>query len=133
MAYVHRMYSGQFDWFMRADDDSFIVMENLHLFLHDKEPTLKGTPLECCATKELRILSTCQALSFAEVYGMRINKDGGYVATGAGLTMSAHNFELAYKSLDFKKCAQKGDTHGDDVAIAECIREVRSITPWQFL
>lgn len=41
--YVHNTYNGQFDWFMRIDDDGFVIMENLMLFLHQRDPTKPGS------------------------------------------------------------------------------------------
>jgi glycoprotein-N-acetylgalactosamine 3-beta-galactosyltransferase len=37
--YVHRVHRGQFDWFMRIDDDGYVIMENLIMFLRTRDPT----------------------------------------------------------------------------------------------
>jgi hypothetical protein len=37
--YVRRVHSGQFDWFMRIDDDSYVIMENLIMFLLTRNTT----------------------------------------------------------------------------------------------
>ena len=40
--HVYKNYLNDFDWFLYANDDTYIVMENLKLFLFDKCPTEKS-------------------------------------------------------------------------------------------
>ena len=46
--YVHDHYLDKADWFMKADDDSYVIFENLYQFLMDKninEPIWYGQPI----------------------------------------------------------------------------------------
>jgi hypothetical protein len=49
--YVRRVHSGQFDWFMRIDDDAYVIFENLIMFLRTRQPTA----LEMYRTKCVRL------------------------------------------------------------------------------
>ena len=45
--FVHEQYMNEFDWLLRADDDTFMIMENLALFLSTKDATAPGRLLLC--------------------------------------------------------------------------------------
>ena len=95
--YVHKYHNGTFDWFMRIDDDGYVIMENLIMFLRRRDPNAP------------------------EMYGVDYRTYDGYIGTGAGLSMSHRNFmERLVPSLDLDKC-RKEPTHSDDVEISKCI------------
>ena len=41
MKYIYDNHLNDFDWYLRANDDTFIIMENLKTFLADKCPDSK--------------------------------------------------------------------------------------------
>ncbi len=98
--YVRRVHSGQFDWFMRVDDDAFVIMENLIMFLRTRNTTAP------------------------EIYGAHMKFGGGFVSTGAGLTMSAHNFDINLLTALGRVDCPKDNTHHDDVRLANCLKSV---------
>lgn len=36
--FLYRKYIDEFDWFLKADDDTYVIVENLQYFLQDKDP-----------------------------------------------------------------------------------------------
>jgi hypothetical protein len=62
------------------------------------------------------------------MYGVDYKVYGGYVGTGAGLTLSAYNFHGALINALANVSCHKKATHNDDVAIAACLKLVRSLS-----
>lgn len=58
------------------------------------------------------------------MYGVHYKTYGTYVGTGAGLTLSAFNFNKLVESLEKDGCS-KNPTHNDDVEISNCLKTVR--------
>ncbi len=46
--YVRRVHAGQFDWFMRVDDDAYVIFENLIMFLRTRDPTAPELCRKAC-------------------------------------------------------------------------------------
>ena len=94
---THKVYAGfrhvynnhqDYDWFLKADDDTVIFFENLRQFLSDKD---KNSPI---------------------TYGYNINLDVpmGYHSGGAGYLLSKESLSRLGKKLneDFKFCPDNG-------------------------
>ncbi|XP_023036447.1 glycoprotein-N-acetylgalactosamine 3-beta-galactosyltransferase 1 [Drosophila willistoni] len=65
-AYVHEHYGEDYDWYLKADDDTFVIMENLRWFLYPFDP---------------------DALVFFG-HRFRSNFPQGYMSGGAGYVLS---------------------------------------------
>jgi glycoprotein-N-acetylgalactosamine 3-beta-galactosyltransferase len=37
-SYVYKRYGDSFDWFLKADDDTYFIVENLRYFLNAQDP-----------------------------------------------------------------------------------------------
>uniref|UniRef100_A0A914VET3 N-acetylgalactosaminide beta-1,3-galactosyltransferase n=1 Tax=Plectus sambesii TaxID=2011161 RepID=A0A914VET3_9BILA len=101
--YIHDNYKGQFDWILKVDDDSYVIMENLRLFLHNK----------------------CE--EDAHYYGCQYKAGGGYISGGPGYVISAFNLKKLIQSFSMPQCSQSS-SGAEDVEIAKCLRLV-GITP----
>ena len=97
----HRMVI-EFEWFVRIDDDSFLVVENLLYFLSGRDASKR------------------------EYYAAEFKAHGGYGATGSGLIFSYFNFRLLAAHLTAKACTLV-DTHNDDLEISRCLHKVRTM------
>lgn len=95
--YVHRHHAGEFDWVLRADDDTYVVVENLRHMLHGRDAD--------------------EALAF----GCRFRLGGGllYMSGGAGIVLSRRAVQLVVeRGLEGGECTQAfGGV--DDVALGE--------------
>ena len=89
--YVHKNYIDDYDYFVRTDDDTFLIVENLRKLLAWRDPEA------------------------AEFYG-RIFKTQNrgiiYAAGGASLVLSRKSLRLLRQELDDYRCLDRG--RGDD-------------------
>ena len=99
IAYINANYNGKFDWFLRADDDTYVIMENLRLFFKTRD---RKAP---------------------EMYGIHYKLYGEYIGTGGSITVSALNFDKMVNHMNHTLCS-KGKTHDDDVEISNCLKLV---------
>jgi glycoprotein-N-acetylgalactosamine 3-beta-galactosyltransferase len=59
-------YNNKYDWYLKADDDTFVFVDNLRLFLNDKNPNL---PVDYG-------------------YDFKVKVEGGYHSGGGGYVLS---------------------------------------------
>ena len=64
--HVYDNYFNDYDWFLKADDDSFVILENLRYFLSDK--------------------NTSEPVSYGQRFDMYVKH--GYYSGGAGYVLS---------------------------------------------
>ncbi len=102
--HVFRYYFGSFDWLIKCDVDSFVIMENLRLFLYHingKDPFY---------------------------YGLRLNQPVTgvvYNTGGPGYIISHDNFGILIKSFNNEMCKTKKIPAEEDIEVANCFRLVR--------
>ena len=91
----------RYDWYIKADDDTYIFVDNLRKFLSDKNPYKSVT------------------------YGFDIDLDvpGGYHSGGAGYVLSKRSFNLLGNALSkrYSFCPNSGT---EDQDIGYCLRKL---------
>ncbi|XP_059148648.1 glycoprotein-N-acetylgalactosamine 3-beta-galactosyltransferase 1-like [Physella acuta] len=96
--YDHHMEDA--DWFLKADDDTYVIVENLRYLLHNEDPT--------------------QPVYFGQKFKAYVRE--GYVSGGAGYVLSKEALrrfgEKSY--VDYKIFAEYGEA--EDVYIGECMQ-----------
>ena len=95
--YVYENYFNDFDWFMKADDDTYVIMENLRYFLSDKN---SSAPV---------------------YYGMwlKAHLKQGFYSGGAGYVLSKEALRRFATQGKDAKCKTDGET--EDVDFGRCM------------
>ncbi|XP_064456423.1 glycoprotein-N-acetylgalactosamine 3-beta-galactosyltransferase 1-like [Ornithodoros turicata] len=100
---VYNNYLNESDWFLKADDDTYVIVENLRYFLLDKN---SSEPI---------------------YYGCRFKPyvKQGYMSGGAGYVLSREAVKRFVEQAlqDPSKCRQEQDS-AEDVEMGQCLEEV---------
>lgn len=102
LAFVYMYeYYGYFDWYLKADDDTFVFVNNLREFLHDKDPSKPVT----------------------YGYDLKSRKVSRFHSGGAGYVLSNEAFRRLGSALtrNYSFCPNKGT---EDVDVARCLRKL---------
>ena len=100
--YMYLTHIDSYDWFVKADDDTYMVVENLRYLLHDKDPSL---PL---------------------YMGRRFKPyvEQGYMSGGAGYVLSKEAVKrFVERALKSPECRQDGGG-SEDVELGRCLQAV---------
>ncbi|XP_059145658.1 glycoprotein-N-acetylgalactosamine 3-beta-galactosyltransferase 1-B-like isoform X2 [Physella acuta] len=102
--YVHEHHLNQADWFMKADDSTYVVMENLRFFLADKNKS--------------------EAVYFGHLFSRRVEQGyysgGGYVISQEALRRFGQN------GFNSTICSEDGDGEKDgDVQFGLCMERLK--------
>ena len=89
------------DWFLKADDDTYVIMENLRYFLSKLNP------------------------SDPHYIGRMFTSYGGYNTGGAGYVFSRETLRVFKRTLYEGGCPRRG---GEDTWVARCLR-VQDVKP----
>ena len=93
------------DWFLKADDDTYVIMENLRYFLSKLNP------------------------SDPHYIGRMFTSYGGYNTGGAGYVFSRETLRIFKRTLYEGGCPRRG---GEDTWVARCLRvqDVKPVRDW---
>ena len=95
LRYIYQHHINDADWFLKADDDTYVIMENLRYFLSKLNP------------------------SNPHYIGRMFTTYGGYNTGGAGYVFSRKTLRIFEKAQDEGSCPLKG---GEDIFVANCLR-----------
>ena len=90
--YVYDNLMNDFDWFVRANDDTYIIVENLRLFLADK-----------CPNEKMNYGKVLQYVQLKQIY-VSGNNSAGFHQGGAGVIISRESVRLFASSLKKGTC-----------------------------
>ncbi|XP_075151388.1 glycoprotein-N-acetylgalactosamine 3-beta-galactosyltransferase 1-like isoform X2 [Haematobia irritans] len=101
--YVYDNYLDDYDWFLKADDDSYVILENLRLFLY---------PM----SNEAPVYFGCK---------FKPHVKQGYMSGGAGYVLSRKAVKLFLeKAYDDKKICRPGNGGAEDKEMGNCLQNV---------
>ncbi|KAK6187773.1 hypothetical protein SNE40_005725 [Patella caerulea] len=101
LSYLYRNYGQEYDWFLKADDDTYIIVENLRYMLHSFNPD--------------------NPLFIGRKFKMIV--PNGYMSGGAGYVLSRQALELVVtKGLPNNTLCPVG--WAEDVDIGRCVTNV---------
>ncbi|XP_037269215.2 glycoprotein-N-acetylgalactosamine 3-beta-galactosyltransferase 1 [Rhipicephalus microplus] len=99
---LYNNHINDYDWFYKADDDTYVVIENLRYFLLDKDPT--------------------RALYFG--YPFRMHIPNGYTSGGSGYVLSRGALlRLVEQGMMQGKCRSDG-AGSEDAELGRCLMKV---------
>lgn len=101
LAYAYTTYS-RYDWYLKADDDTFIFVRNLRKFLADKNST--------------------EPVTYG--YNFRVRVPGGYHSGGAGYVLSHEALARIGQELVKGQNRTCNMTGVEDVDVARCLRKL---------
>ena len=97
--YVYENYFHEADWFMKADDDTYVIVENLRYFLSGEDPD--------------------EPVYFGQHFKAVI-KNWGFLSGGAGYIIS----KAALRLFGEKNSVCPKDGGGEDVAFSLCMKKL---------
>uniref|UniRef100_A0A0N4Z490 N-acetylgalactosaminide beta-1,3-galactosyltransferase n=1 Tax=Parastrongyloides trichosuri TaxID=131310 RepID=A0A0N4Z490_PARTI len=106
LSYVYETYNNKYDWILKADDDTYAIMENIRMFLINRDPTKNhyyGFKLK-----------------IKDYYGRRINymSGGGYIISKGALK---NLVTIAFKN--YRICSPTPNIP-DDIQIGRCLNNI---------
>uniref|UniRef100_A0A1I7RZ97 Glycoprotein-N-acetylgalactosamine 3-beta-galactosyltransferase 1 n=1 Tax=Bursaphelenchus xylophilus TaxID=6326 RepID=A0A1I7RZ97_BURXY len=101
--YIHDRYIDEYDWFLKADDDTYVIMENLRFMLMSHKP-------------EEPVFFGCKFKPFTKQ---------GYMSGGAGYVLSREALKtFVAKALPDKKKCSPSESGAEDAEMGKCLEKV---------
>ncbi|XP_052096116.1 glycoprotein-N-acetylgalactosamine 3-beta-galactosyltransferase 1-like [Mytilus californianus] len=101
--YLYKNHLNDYDWFIKADDDTYVIVENLRYFLHDKNPK---SPV---------------------YYGRRFKPyvKQGYMSGGAGYVLSREATKIfVEKGINIPGTCRADAGGAEDLEIGRCLEKI---------
>uniref|UniRef100_A0AC35U404 N-acetylgalactosaminide beta-1,3-galactosyltransferase n=1 Tax=Rhabditophanes sp. KR3021 TaxID=114890 RepID=A0AC35U404_9BILA len=107
--HIYKKYGTTYDWIIKCDDDSYVVLENLRMFLLNKDP------------------NTQHYYGFRlQFYEPHTNGNFDYIQGGSCFVISKATLKtLVTRGLSNPKVCKKGSEGHDDREIGECLRKLQ--------
>nr|XP_033795346.1 glycoprotein-N-acetylgalactosamine 3-beta-galactosyltransferase 1-B-like [Geotrypetes seraphini]XP_033795347.1 glycoprotein-N-acetylgalactosamine 3-beta-galactosyltransferase 1-B-like [Geotrypetes seraphini]XP_033795348.1 glycoprotein-N-acetylgalactosamine 3-beta-galactosyltransferase 1-B-like [Geotrypetes seraphini] len=98
--YVYKHHLEEADWFMKADDDTYVIVDNLRWLLSSYTPD--------------------QPIYFGKHFKIYVKQ--GYMSGGAGYILSKEALKRFVEAFNKKVC--RHTTHVEDLVIGQCMEKV---------
>ncbi|CAF4258551.1 unnamed protein product [Adineta steineri] len=108
--FAYEKYFNDFDWFVKADDDTYLIVENLKAFLSQQNPT--------------------EPVTFG--YNYKVHAQRGMHAGGASYVLSRESLRRFYEAHKDPNSTCRADGGAEDIEIAKCLR-TKGVYPGQSL
>ncbi|XP_071990941.1 glycoprotein-N-acetylgalactosamine 3-beta-galactosyltransferase 1-like isoform X2 [Engystomops pustulosus] len=102
--YIHEHYLDQAEWFLKADDDTYVVMENLRLMLSN--------------------YTSDQPIYFGKRFKLLVKQ--GYMSGGAGYVLSKESLRRFVEGFRTGNCTHRSEL--EDVELGKCM-ETMGVVP----
>ena len=113
MTYIYEHYGSEYDYFHFNGDDTYVVVENLKAFLHEKRPRYVGLWFKPWWVP-------AKATPFTGSDWARLHPDFYYATGGPGYTLSQATLRFLVQEI-LPVCDATIDEPPEDVFVAQCL------------